>query len=357
MLWLREIGLVGTRILLRQTRVDSDFIQTIRAKSCWVGALFIWLVCIHSPVLILFAEEEVVAGEGAGHVALPGDRRFHCGNPIRYQHIRVNVKVFGDGSVKQTHEISQKIWKYFWPDIAKFSPRLGHLSLNGNDGTGRRRLLLGFAFFLLRGSGGVLVVVLLKMFGNIELRHMPSSLLAIWWLLRSKEASPASPRRSGWWWWWWGLWWRWWSSRILILYLICLRHSMSNCYLLTVGVINKILCREFSFLRVENNIVTYLRKWAKVDNLEKFLWPATQLPVVMKFTLRNKFCGAHMMARKVVPPEIFRLDPWWAQWHTFQQKILDHFFLPPKFNFYPLSLPSDSVKRDWEFSNTGAVWV
>ena len=154
MLWLREIGLVGTRILLRQTRVDSDFIQTIRAKSCWVGALFIWLVCIHSPVLILFAEEEVVAGEGAGHVALPGDRRFHCGNPIRYQHIRVNVKVFGDGSVKQTHEISQKIWKYFWPDIAKFSPRLGHLSLSGNDGTGRRRLLLGFAFFLLRGSGG-----------------------------------------------------------------------------------------------------------------------------------------------------------------------------------------------------------
>ena len=138
----------------------------------------------------------------------------------------------------------------------------------------------------------------------------------------------------------------------LILDMLEVKH-----YLLTVGVINKILCREFLFLTVENHIVTYLRKWAKVDNLEKFLWPATQLPVVMKFTLRNKFCGAHMMARKVVPPEIFRLDPWWAQWHTFQQKILDHFFLPPKFNFYPLSLPSDSVKRDWEFSNSGAVWV
>ena len=69
-----------------------------------MGALFI---CIHSPVLILFTEEEVVAG--AGHVALPGDRRFHCGNPIRYQHIKVKVKVFGDGSVKPQSSYTQKI--------------------------------------------------------------------------------------------------------------------------------------------------------------------------------------------------------------------------------------------------------
>ena len=108
---------------------------------------------------------------------------------------------------------------------------------------------------------------------------------------------------------------------------------MSNYYLLTVGVINKILFREFLFLTVENHIVTYLRKWAKVDNLEKFLWPATQLPVVMKFTLRNKFCGAHMMARKVVPPEIFRLDPWWHSGTPSSKKSQTTFSCPPSSTF------------------------
>ena len=41
----------------------------------------------------------------------------------------------------------------------------------------------------------------------------------------------------------------------LILDMLEVKH-----YLLTVGVINKILYREFLFLTVENHIVTYLRK-------------------------------------------------------------------------------------------------
>ena len=155
--WLWEIGLVWTQILLRQTRVDSDFIQTIRAKSCWVGALFI---CIHSPVLILFTEEEVVAG--AGHVALPGDRRFHCGNPIRYQHIKVKVKVFGDGSVKPQSSYTQKItedMKIFLTWHSKVFSKARPLVSQWQRRDWEEEAVVRVRFFLAdRGCGGLLLL-------------------------------------------------------------------------------------------------------------------------------------------------------------------------------------------------------
>ena len=156
--WLREIGLVWTQILLRQTRVHSDFIQTIRAKSCWVRALFI---CIHSPVLILFTEKEVVAG--AGHVALPGDRRFHCGNPIRYQHIKVKVKVFGDGSVKPQSSYTQKItedMKIFLTWHSKVFSKARPLvsQWQRRDWEEEAVVRVRFFLFLLTGGGGLLLL-------------------------------------------------------------------------------------------------------------------------------------------------------------------------------------------------------
>ena len=41
--WLGAIGIVGTQILLRQTRVDSDFTQIIWVKICWLGPLAVQL--------------------------------------------------------------------------------------------------------------------------------------------------------------------------------------------------------------------------------------------------------------------------------------------------------------------------
>ena len=41
--WLGAISIVGTQILLRQTRVDSDFTQIIWVKICWLGPLAVQL--------------------------------------------------------------------------------------------------------------------------------------------------------------------------------------------------------------------------------------------------------------------------------------------------------------------------
>ena len=41
--WLGAIGIVGTQILLRQTRVDSDFTQIIWVKICWLRPLAVQL--------------------------------------------------------------------------------------------------------------------------------------------------------------------------------------------------------------------------------------------------------------------------------------------------------------------------
>ena len=41
--WLGAIGIAGTQILLRQTRVDSDFTQIIWVKICWLGPLAVQL--------------------------------------------------------------------------------------------------------------------------------------------------------------------------------------------------------------------------------------------------------------------------------------------------------------------------